>query len=206
MKLFLFLISINLFANYAEKWKVDECIEKSKGKLVPPPGDLPTFKTCMPDLVCYVMPNDFSCIYFSSVQKEESFKVNCTDEIPENSTPTEEPMDSTPTTPSYPQCSPSLCPTGYAYSHNPKDTFATCRQTTSVLELDPIKKQNYDAMKADEEKIKASYQESQLYNNISDWCIYELNAPCSSRKVQTQKMINANQLKITDKIKRKLRI
>jgi len=80
------------------------------------------------------------------------------------------------------------------------------KASDGILELDPVKKANYENMLKDAQLIKDSYQESQTYNDIVEWCQYQLGLPCSSKKPQTRKMIEVNQLKINDKIKKKLGI
>jgi len=170
MRLILFLISLNLYANYGNKPEVDNCLAKSLNKLIVPSDAAMTVqKSCLPEMVCVEIPPNFSCIYFGFVAKTQV--TECT------TIPPEPPPDTTPTEPLppvVPQCDSIQCPMGQTRSAT--DTAVTC--SWSALELDPAKESAYNAQKAAAESTSAVYQESILYGNLQGYCNYVNGVDC----------------------------
>lgn len=193
MLIYIYLLQITICnAQYSPKAQVENCINLSAGKLVvPSDASMVVTPGCFNPDACYLLPADFSCITFGIVNKENIIKVDCTNEvvIPPEATPTDAPENGTPTTPTLPQCTPALCPIGYVYSQNPKDSFAVCTQTYQVLEVIPSKKAAYDAQKADAELVQTQWKEAQMNAAMQDYCIYYFAGPCQTLPAETKETI-----------------
>jgi len=171
MKLLILFFSINLYANYAGKPQIDNCISLSNGKLIVPDAATVTISAMCSTEPCYQIPTGFQCQTFSSIQK--SNVIECTiipPEPPGDTSPTE------PLPPVVPQCDSIQCQMGQ--TRTATDIAVTC--SWSALELDPVKESAYNTQKAAAESTQAVYQESQLYNNLQDYCLYTSGLACPS--------------------------
>ena len=170
MKILFLFFSFSLLANVGVKTQVETCISASNGKLIVPNGSSFTvYQTCPNGQSCLEIPNGFSCMVYSVVPKSTS--TACTiipPSPPPDTTPTE------PLPPVVPQCDSIQCPMGQ--TRTATDTAVTC--SWSALELDPVKESAYNAQKAAAESTSAVYQESQLYNNLQDYCLYTSGLAC----------------------------
>jgi hypothetical protein len=158
-------------ANYAPRPQIDNCISLSNGKLIVPNEATVTISASCLQEPCYQIPTGFQCQTFSSIQK--SNVTECTIIPP---APPENPSGTEPLPPAVPQCDSIQCPMGQTRSAT--DTAVTC--SWSALELDPVKESAYNTQKAAAESTSAVYQESQLYNNLQDYCVYTTTLPCPS--------------------------
>jgi len=169
MKILFLLFSLSLYANYAPKPQIDNCISLSSGKLIVPNEATVTISASCLQEPCYQIPTGFMCQTFSSIQK--STVTECTivpPEPPGDTSPTE------PLPPVVPQCEFITC--GPGQTRTSTDTSVTC--SWSALELDPVKESAYNTQKAAAESTSAVYQESQLYNNLQDYCLYTSGLAC----------------------------
>jgi len=139
------LFSLQLQANYGEKSLVDSCILKSANKIVvPDEAGFPFFNTCIPEEVCYLIPSDFSCIYYKA--------------------------------------------------------------SDGILELDPVKKANYENMLKDAQAVQDSYQESQLVNDLQNYCQYIHQTSCSSLTPNTRQNLANNLSSFLGKTAKQIKI
>jgi len=169
MKLIFILLSINLYANYSPKPQVNNCLTLSANKLiVPPEAAMTVSKTCVTE-PCFLIPTEFSCIYFKVEPK--STVTTCTVIPPE---PPADPSPTEPLPPVVPQCDSIFCSQGQVRTAT--DISVTC--SWEELVLDTAKKATYDTQKASAEATATVYQESQLYNNIQDYCFYTTGLAC----------------------------
>jgi len=169
MKLLLLLLPLSLWANYAPKNQIDNCIQLSLNKLITPNEATVTISAMCSTEPCYQIPAGFMCQTFSSAQK--STVTECTIIPPE---PPADPSPTEPLPPVVPQCDSIQCPMGQ--TRTATDTAVTC--SWSALELDPVKESAYNTQKAAAESTSAVYQESQLYNNLQDYCLYTSGLAC----------------------------
>ena len=187
-----FLLSLSSFAQFAPRTQVENCINLSAGKLVvPPEAVVNVTHGCLNEAACVQLPVNFSCITFGFMPHTQV--TTCTD-VPENGSPTE---------PVIPQCSSVMCSQG---TRTETATTVTCSWT--VLEIDPAKKAAYDDQKASAEQAQSLYQESQIYNNLQDFCLYAYQTSCvslpSSTKTKVSRQLSGH-LGLTErKIKRLL--
>jgi len=161
MKLIIFLIPLLTYANFAPKGQIDNCISLSNGKLIVPAEAIVTVtNNCLAE-PCYQIPTGFMCQTYSVVPKSTSTACTIIPPEPPAGTPTE------PLPPPIPMCDSVMCGPGQVRTAT--DVLVTC--SWDALEEDAAKKATYDAQKIQAETTSAAYQESQLYNNIQDYCM-----------------------------------
>ena len=167
--LFLFFTTLTLMASQAPKTDIQKCLDLSAGKLITPSeAGFTVYNTCEN---CIDIPAGFLCQTYAFVPQSTSTQIPCSDieSPPENSSPTEAIL---------PFCETVTCPIGEIRTVSPG--LITCTHNFEILQEDSSKKAAYNAQKAAAESTSAVYQESQLYNNLQDYCVYTTTLPCPS--------------------------
>ena len=166
---FILFIPILSFAYYAPKIEVDNCINLGNGKYILPKEAVVIVDQVCKAEPCYQIPTGFMCQTYSVVPKSSSTECSLEPPAPpENGSPTE------PLPPPLPQCEFVTCPPGQTKTIVENNVLCSWE----ALELNPAKQATYDTQKAAAETTQSTYQESQLYNNLQDYCLYTTGLAC----------------------------